>query len=58
MDNTIKEIINQYFKSNNIICHQLDSYEDLIHNIIPNIIEQSTDIISSLIPNIEEDDET
>ena len=40
MDNTIKEIINQYFKSNNIICHQLDSYDDLIHNIIPNIIDQ------------------
>ena len=40
MDDKIKEIISQYFKSNNIICHQLDSYDDLINNIIPNILDQ------------------
>ena len=40
MDELIKTIIDQYFKSNNIICHQLNSYNDLLENIIPNILDQ------------------
>ena len=40
MNDLIRNIIDKYFESNNIICHQLNSYNDLIENIIPNILDQ------------------
>jgi len=48
MDNIIHNLIDKYFKTNNVICHQLDSYDDLIENIIPNILDQFFPIILNL----------
>uniref|UniRef100_A0A6C0CXS1 DNA-directed RNA polymerase n=1 Tax=viral metagenome TaxID=1070528 RepID=A0A6C0CXS1_9ZZZZ len=45
MNELITNLIDKYFKTNNIICHQLNSYDDLIDNIIPNILDQHFPIV-------------
>ena len=48
MNDIIHNIIDRYFKTNNVICHQLNSYDDLIENIIPNILDQFFPIVLKL----------